>query len=218
MASPVIDSPGSRRRRRLVLVGLAAVVIATAIGATAWQLSSRHTISRVTITPGSMRCDGKEVPLKIIRNELGDSPPTAAFAPHIDPAAECWLTVVVANDGPRSVHLDSLTFDAMMPGESGRFNLEAPRDDAERKPREVDESGDAIFDADETIAGGTWIELTYEIHYRNDGGTCPGVAETVGPFPAAHLSAAGTSANVTGSVLLAYRTVETEANRGNCGS
>ncbi len=131
--------------------------------------------------------------------------------------AECWLGVVVSNKSSHPVHVDSLTFSGMMPGDSGSGVLETPMDDGQRKPHQVDQNGDAIFDVDETVDGDAWIELRYQVRYRSDAATCADGTELHEGFPSAHVSAARMPTNVTGSVVLHVRTIETRVNKGNCG-
>lgn len=203
----------SLRQRRLGLIAIAVVLVLVGVGV--WLLRAHQTFSDVAVTPKSLRCDGKDIPSKIVEDEFEDGPPRLAFKTRIEVKTECWLTVVVANSGSRSVHLDSMTFPAMMPGESGRFLLVTPRTIEGTKPHEVDESGDAIFDADQTIAPESWIELTYELRYRPDGATCMKVQSESSGFPVAHVKATGLSANIVGSVDVIHPSVRTTGNR-NC--
>jgi cytoskeletal protein RodZ len=210
---PYVMSP---RQRRLWWIAVMMAVVAL-VGVGVWLVRAHQTFSHVTVTPKSLQCDGKDIPARIIEDEFDESrPPRPTYKARIAPKTECWLTVAVANAGTRAVHLDSMTFPAMMPGESGRFLLETPSTDDGAKPREIAGSGDAIFDVDQTVDAETWIELTYRIGYRADGATCPGGMSGTANFPIAHVSSAGRSADVSGSVNLIYPSVETTANRKNC--
>ncbi len=200
--------PRSVRRPIIVVTVLAVVAVAT------WQLLARSALADVAVLPGSMQCDGKDVPGNIVEDSFGDEPPAPTFRPPMTPASECFITVVIANNGPRPVHLSSVTFDAMMPGETGRFLLETPRTDAMEEPREVDQTGDAIFDTDATIEPGSWIDRTYEIHYRDDGPTCVGATLGHSSFPTARVSTMGVGRDVVGTVKLVHEAVPTKGNRG----
>ena len=196
------------------MIAIAIVLALSGVGV--WLIRAHQTFSDVTVTPKSLRCDGKDVPARIYGADDDDRPPRIAFKTRIEVRSTCWLTVVVANGGSRSVYVDTLTFPAMMPGRSGSFLLVTPRDGSHARPHEVAESGDAIFDADQTVDPDSWIDLTYELRYRPDGATCPnGLSETSG-FPIAHVKSMGLSANVVGSVDIVHPTVETSANEGSC--
>ncbi|KQX72292.1 hypothetical protein ASD10_14910 [Aeromicrobium sp. Root472D3] len=189
-----------------------AAVVLVLVAVAAWQLLARSTLAEISVTPASMQCDGKDVPATVVPDEFGDAP-APTFQPELTPASDCWITVTVSNHGSRPVHLSSVTFDAMMPGESGRFLLETPRDEFDQRPHEVDESGDAIFDADETIDAGTWTLLTYRIAYRADGASCPGGASQSQDLPTARVSTLHVPRDVRGSVKIVHDTVPTKGNR-----
>jgi hypothetical protein len=200
----------SLQQRRMGVIAMAVVVV----GVGFWLVRAHQTLSQVTVTPKSLQCDGKDIPAKIIENEFDEShPPTPTFKTRIDTTTECWLTVVIANSSSHAVHLDSMTFPAMMPGESGRFLLETPSTDDGTKPHEGAESGDAVFGIDQTIEAETWIDLKYRIGYRADGASCTGGISGTSNFPIAHVSTAWRTADVIGSVYLVHPTVKTTGNQ-----
>ena len=212
------ETSRSRARRACWIVAASlAVVLAVSVGL--WLRLSGQALSSVEVLPQSLRCDGKTVPVTIPEESIEDAAPRPTFETRIDVDSECWLTVTVANTGQRAVTVESLTFPSMMPGPARGVLLETTEDVFTIPPHDVDpdgeDYGDAVFTVGETIEAGAWTSLVYRIGYRADGATCTGVTAQVKGFPVAHVSAAGRSADVAGSVAIIHPSVKTTGNR-NC--
>lgn len=205
------------RSRRRWFIAAAAVIFVVAAGLTVWFQQTTTALSRVEVLPQSLQCDGKPVPITLPDSDLFDDvAPRPTFENRIDVDSECWLTVAVANTGPRAVTIEAMTFPAMMPGPASGGLLETTADAFMSPPRDLDpdgeDSGDAVFTVDETVEAGAWTSLTYRIGYRPDGGTCLGVMARVSDFPVASVHVLGRSADVAGSVTIIHPSVKTSGN------
>ncbi len=203
MTEPAAPDAGvpHRPKVRLWLVALVgAVAMALILASASWVLLARQSRSDVSVLPESLVCNGKPVAYKIIADESGDGAPYPAFDFSIDSKTQCVLTVVVANEGSRSVEVDSVYFDLLAPAEGGPV-LEVFEGEGGTKPRPADlDSRTAAFDVGEKLGGGESTSLQFMIRTR--AGACGSNGTATFPHrPSARVSAYGLSALSTASPI-----------------
>jgi hypothetical protein len=190
----------SHRRRIMVLIG-AALIIGGAL--TYWQVSARQAIGDVSIVPESLVCNGKPIPYTIDTGE-GEDAPRPAFAFSLGAGDECMLTIAVINDGSRDVHVDSMTFPMLKPGDASGVVAEVvdPSGGGLGARSGDSDSYDAVFDVDESVSAGEWTSESYIVRYRVPSSTCTAITSGSPDLPTARVSTAGVATDVKGGVTL----------------
>lgn len=198
-------SSAKPRRHHWIIAGSLAGAVALAA---CWLFMYAAPAARegIRVEPRWFRCNGDEVPFKIVNRDDELSDPYPAFI--VDPKTEdlCQMQFTIINDGNRAVHIRHLEFPSMAPAEGGGFPLELTENGGDFAPVAGAEgyASSIEVDVDEDLAGdGASFDELVDIRPRGAVGTGKIQASTtMRGLPRVHLSFLGVRGSIEGSINL----------------